>query len=175
MPPSGFGETPDFDDEAGLDEETGPDSRAAGAGDGRAQLLRPLTNDLIASVLNARGYVFYTDGEGDLVGRWDDNIVYFLRLGFAGELLQVRTMAATAFSIDEVPALYAFCNTWNHDRLWPKTFVHVNDDGSARIFGEVVTDLEQGVTPLQLDQLIHCGISSGCQLADAVAEWRGNR
>jgi len=81
-------------------------------------------------------------------------------------------MAATTFSIDDVPALYAFCNSWNHDRLWPKSFVHVNDDGSARVCGEVVADLERGVTAQQLDQLIGCGISTGCQMSEAVAELR---
>ena len=57
-----------------------------------------------------------------------------------------------------MPALYAFCNSWNHDRLWPKAFVHVDDDGQARVYGEVITDLERGVTPHQLDQLLDCGI-----------------
>ena len=139
---------------------------------GRPQRLQPLTNELIATVLNGRGYAFYTDQDGDLVGRWDNNLIYFFRRGAAGELLQVRTMAATTFSIDDVPALYAFCNSWNHDRLWPKSFVHVNDDGSARVCGEVVADLERGVTAQQLDQLIGCGISTGCQMSEAVAELR---
>jgi hypothetical protein len=141
-------------------------------GTGQLQTLQPLSNDLIGAVLSARGYTFYTDGDGDLVGRWDDNLIYFFRLGADGELLQVRTMAATTFPIDEVPALYAFCNNWNHDRLWPKAFVHVNDDGSARICGEVTADLAQGVTLYQLDQLINCGISTGCQLSETVAELR---
>jgi hypothetical protein len=139
---------------------------------GRWQTLQPLTNDLIAAVLGARGYTFYTDADGDLVGKWDENLIYFFRLGTDGDLLQVRTLSATTFSIDDVPELYAFCNTWNHDRLWPKAFVHVNDDGSARVCGEVVADLERGVTPHQLDQLINCGISTGCQMSEAVAELR---
>jgi hypothetical protein len=139
---------------------------------GQLQTLQPLTNDLIAAVLNARGYTFYTDSDGDLVGKWDDNLIYFFRLGKDGELLQIRTMAATTFSIDDVPALYAFCNAWNHDRLWPKAFVHVNDDGSARVCGEVVADLERGATLYQLDQLVGCGISTGCQMSEAVAELR---
>ena len=32
--------------------------------------------------------------------------------------------------------------------------MHVDDDGRARVCGEVVTDLERGVTPHQLDQLL---------------------
>jgi hypothetical protein len=46
----------------------------------------------------------------------------------------------------------------------------VGDDGSTGIYGEVTTDLECGVTTGQLDQLIACGISTGCALAEAVGE-----
>ncbi|MEV4757590.1 YbjN domain-containing protein [Micromonospora sp. NPDC049559] len=148
------------------------DTSDSPSGEGRLRTLQPLTHDLIAATLTARGYTFYTDSDGDLVGKWDDNLIYFFRLGTDGDLLQVRTLAATEFTIDDVPALHAFCNSWNHDRLWPKAYVHVNDDGSARVCGEVVADLERGVTPEQLDQLISCGISTGCQMSDAVAELR---
>ncbi|MFG3555593.1 YbjN domain-containing protein [Micromonospora sp. NPDC047557] len=130
--------------------------------------LRPLTDELVAAVLAARGRTVGRAVNGDLVGRFDDNLIWFLRLGVDGELLQVRTMVAPAFGIEQVPALYAFCNAWNHDRLWPKAFVHVDDGGQARIYGEVITDLERGVTPHQLDQLLDCGITAGCQLAVAV-------
>lgn len=150
----------------------GIEDKSEDARGGHPQTLQPLTNDLIAAVLAARDYTVYADAEGDLVGNWDDNLIYFFRVGGDRELLQVRTMAATSFSIDDVPALYAFCNAWNHDRLWPKAFVHVNDDGSARVCGEVIADLARGVTLPQLDQLINCGISTGCQMSAAVAELR---
>ncbi|MBM0239264.1 YbjN domain-containing protein [Micromonospora sp. ATA32] len=140
---------------------------------GDPRTLQRLTGELVAAVLRNRGYAFSTDDDGDLVGRWDDSLIWFFRLGAAGELLQVRTMAAPTFPIEHVPALYAFCNSWNHDRLWPKAFVHVDDDGRARVCGEVIADLEQGVTPHQLDQLLDCGISTGCQLATAVGQLPG--
>ncbi|MEV4542558.1 YbjN domain-containing protein [Micromonospora echinaurantiaca] len=149
--------------------EDGPDGPLAGS----PRELRPLTGELIAAVLGSRGYVVQRDPDGDLVGRWDDSLIWFLRLGAAGELLQVRTVAAPTFSIEHVPALYAFCNGWNHDRLWPKAFVHVDDDGRARVCGEVIADLERGVTPHQLDQLLDCGIATGCQLAAEVRRLPG--
>ncbi|MET8349388.1 MULTISPECIES: type III secretion system chaperone family protein [unclassified Micromonospora] len=140
---------------------------------GHPDALRPLTGELVAAVLAARGRPVGRAVNGDLVGRFDDNLIWFLRLGGDGELLQVRTLVAPTFSIEQVPALYAFCNSWNHDRLWPKAFVHVDDDGRARVCGEVITDLERGVTPHQLDQLLDCGISAGCQLAVAVGRLPG--
>ncbi|MFI7605416.1 YbjN domain-containing protein [Micromonospora sp. NPDC049366] len=149
--------------------EDGPDDPLAG----HPRSLRPLTGALIAAVLGNRGYAVTADPDGDLFGRWGDSLIWFLRLGEAGELLQVRTMVGPTFSIEQVPALYAFCNSWNHDRLWPKAFVHVDDDGRARVYGEVITDLERGVTPHQLDQLLDCGISTGRQLAAEVGRLPG--
>ena len=101
--------------------------------DGEVQTLAPLTNELIAQVLSARGYNFGTDDDGDIGGMWDDNLIWFFRRGSQGEMLQVPTLAAAEFTVDDVPRLYAFCNEWNHDRLWPKAFVHVNDDGCPRL------------------------------------------
>jgi hypothetical protein len=134
-----------------------------------AQLL-PLSAELITSVLTARGFAHFTDDDGDIGGRWHENLIYFFRLGDDREMLQVRTMTRSMFLIEDVPRLYAFCNAWNHDRLWPKAYVHVGDDGVARVIGEVLADLEKGVTVPQLDQVMACGIATGCQLSDAVAE-----
>ncbi|MET8908456.1 YbjN domain-containing protein [Micromonospora sp. NPDC004551] len=149
--------------------EDGPDGPLAG----HPQTLRPLTRELIAAVLLNRGYAVAEDADGDLVGRWGDSLIWFFRRGSAGELLQVRTVAAHRFGIEHVQDLHAFCNAWNHDRLWPKAFVHVADDGLAQVCGEVTTDLERGVTPHQLDQLVDCGVTTGCQLAAAVADLPG--
>ncbi|WP_262287407.1 YbjN domain-containing protein [Micromonospora sp. MA102] len=149
--------------------EDGPDGPLAG----HPQTLRPLTGELIAAVLANRGYAVTEDADGDLVGRWGDSLIWFFRRGTAGELLQVRTVTAHRFGIEQVPDLHAFCNAWNHDRLWPKAFVHVADDGLAQVCGEVTTDLERGVTPHQLDQLVDCGVTTGCQLAAAVADLPG--
>ncbi|EEP74046.1 hypothetical protein MCAG_04373 [Micromonospora sp. ATCC 39149] len=149
--------------------EDGPDGPLAG----HPGALRPLTDELIAAVLRHRGVTVAADPVGRLVGRWDDGLIWFLRIGAAGEILQVRTIAAPTFPIEYVPTLHAFCNAWNHDRYWPKAFVHVDDDGRALVCGEVIADLERGVTPHQLDQLLDCGISTGCQLAAAAGQLAG--
>ncbi|MFE9693191.1 YbjN domain-containing protein [Micromonospora sp. NPDC005806] len=144
--------------------EDGPDGPLAG----HPRALQPLTGGLLAAVLANRGYAVAEDADGDLVGRWAESQIWFHRRGADEELLQVRTIAGHRFGIQYLPALYAFCNAWNHDRLWPKAFVHVGEDGLAQVCGEVTTDLERGVTPHQLDQLIDRGISTGCQLAAEV-------
>jgi hypothetical protein len=131
---------------------------------------QPLSHDMIIAALNAREFAHFVDEDGDIGGNWQGCLIYFFRLGKEEEVLQVRTLTPTVFSTDDVPRLYAFCNAWNHDRLWPKAYVHTADDGVVRVVGEVVGDWEQGVTPEQLDQVMICGIATGCELADAVAE-----
>jgi hypothetical protein len=133
--------------------------------------LLPLSQDLIVSVLDARGFKYQVDADGDAYGLWEGNIIYFLRIGEKKEMLQVRTLTRAVFDIERVPALHGFCNAWNHDRLWPKAYVHVDDDGTARVVGEVLGDCERGVTVAQIDQVMTCGIATGCQLADAAAEY----
>ncbi|WP_434743281.1 YbjN domain-containing protein [Micromonospora sp. SH-82] len=140
---------------------------------GHPSTLRPLTDDLVAAVLAHRGYPVRTGPDGTRYARWGDTVVWFLRLGDAGELLQIRTVAAPTFDIHRVPQLHAFCDLWNHDQLWPKAFVHVDDAGRARVHGEVVTDLERGVTPHQLDRLVDRGVSAGRGLAAAVDDVPG--
>ncbi|WP_433532027.1 YbjN domain-containing protein [Micromonospora sp. CA-263727] len=149
--------------------EDGPDGPLAG----HPSTLRPLTRDLVAAVLANRGHAVTTEAGGDLVGRWADGHIWFLRAGDAGELLQVRTVAVHAFPVDRVPLLHEFCNTWNRDQFWPKAFVHVDDAGHARVCGEVIADLERGVTPHQLDRLLDQGISTGCRLAAEVGRLAG--
>lgn len=146
------------------------DDGPAGPLAGHPHTLRPLTGELLAAVLAVRGYACRPDDDGHLVGWLGDSLVWFRRLGRAGEVLQVRTVTAMSFDIERVPALRAFCNDWNHDHYWPKAFVEVDDGGRARICGEVSTDLERGVTPHQLDQLLDRGIAAGARLAAAVAE-----
>jgi Putative bacterial sensory transduction regulator len=130
--------------------------------------LPALSNEMIAAALDARGFTYSTDADGDIYGSWENNLIYFFRIGAAREMLQVRAMAQRQFGTDDVPRLYAFCNHWNHDRLFPKAYVHVADDGTARVVGEVVADWEQGVTAEQLDQVMICGIATGCQLSAEV-------
>jgi hypothetical protein len=134
------------------------------------QELQPLSNELIIAVLRARDFTHKVDDDGDILGNWQGTVIYFFRIGEKKELLQVRALTQRVFSTDDVPRLYSFCNHWNHDKLFPKAYVHVADDGAARVVGEVVADWEHGVTQDQLDQVMICGIATGCQLAEAVSE-----
>ena len=137
--------------------------------------MQPLTQEMITDALTARGFHFIIDEDGDIAGNFQGNLIYFFRLGENREMLQIRALVQHIFGMDDVRRLYEFCNAWNHDQLWPKAYVHVNDDGTVNVIGEVVADWEHGVTTEQLDQVVICGVATGCQLADAVAGLRQDR
>jgi hypothetical protein len=130
---------------------------------------------MITDALTARGFHYFVDEDGDVAGNFQGNLIYFFQLGTEREILQIRAMVQHVFGIDDVRRLYEFCNAWNHDRLWPKAYVHIQDDGTASVIGEVVADWEHGVSAEQLDQVVICGVATGCQLADAVAALRQDR
>ena len=113
--------------------------------------------------------------DGDVVGNFQGNLIYFFRLGENREMLQIRALVQHVFGIDDVRRLYEFCNAWNHDRLWPKAYVHTSDDGLVSVIGELVADWEKGVSQDQLDQVIICGIATGCQLSAAAGELKQNQ
>ncbi|MBO0869972.1 MAG: YbjN domain-containing protein [Micromonosporaceae bacterium] len=136
---------------------------------GRVEILRPLTRELVATVLDSNGYHHAVDEDGDIYGWWEQNLIYFL-LDQARETVQVRTRAHRVFPVQDVPRLYAFCNHWNQERFWPKAYLLVLEDQPVTVWGEVIARLAAGVTTEQLDRIVQCGIATGCDLAAAVAE-----
>jgi Putative bacterial sensory transduction regulator len=135
---------------------------------GQLETLRPLSNHLVTAVLDVRGDRYFTDDEGDVGGLWGENVIFFL-VDPEG-MLQIKGQVRREFTVEDIPRLYAFCNGWNHDRLWPKAYVHTFDDGATTVFGEVCTYLPHGVTIDQLGQLVECGIATIAGLADGVKE-----
>jgi hypothetical protein len=134
-----------------------------------------MTHEMITQSLKDRGFEFKIDEDGDILGNFEGNLIYFFRLGPEHEMLQVRTMSQHVFGMEDVNRLYEFSNSWNHDRLWPKAYVHVADDGVVSVIGELVADWEKGVTQEQLDQVLICGIATGCQLSAAAGELKQNQ
>ena len=132
--------------------------------------VQPLSNDMIKEALDARGFAYFLDADGDIAGNFQGNLIYFFRLGARQEMLQIRAMMQHVFAVEDVPKLYEFCNAWNRDQLWPKAYVQVTDDGQAIVIGEVSADWERGVTIEQLDQVLLCGIATGCRMSESLGE-----
>ncbi len=117
------------------------------------------------------GYAYFIDSDGDLGGLWRGRLFYFLLFGAQDEILQVRGQWNRDLTIERLEEILEFCNEWNTDRIWPKTYTRVRDNGMIQVFTEVTVDLEHGVTDDQLDQMLQCGLSTGSMFFDALDEF----
>jgi hypothetical protein len=130
----------------------------------------PLTIARIVEWFEDNGFSYFIDNDGDLGGLWRGRLFYFFLFGERSEILQVRGQWNREVSIERLEEILDACNEWNADRIWPKAYVRVRDNGMVHVISEVATDLEHGATDAQLGQLLHCGLSTGSMLFDAIDE-----
>jgi len=130
----------------------------------------PLTVARIVEWFEANQFNYFLDNDGDLGGLWRGRLFYFFLFGDDSEILQVRGQWNREVAIERLEEVLEACNEWNADRIWPKAYVRVRDNGRVHVVSEVATDLEHGVTDAQLAQLLHCGLSTGSMLFDAIDE-----
>ncbi|NMR19516.1 YbjN domain-containing protein [Cellulomonas fimi] len=130
----------------------------------------PVTVARILEWLQTNEFSYFVDSDGDLGGLWRGRLFYFFLFGDEAEILQVRGQWNREISIERLPEVLEACNEWNADRIWPKAYVRVRDNGMVHVISEVATDLERGVTDAQLAQLLHCGLSTGSMFFDAIDE-----
>jgi hypothetical protein len=101
--------------------------------------------------------------ETDLTGLWSGNQFWFMLLGPANDIVQVRGrwMRTLHMSLAR-PTLMAL-NDWNRERVWPKAYVRAEDERLA-IYAEISVDLGAGATDAQLHQILDSGVESGLGL-----------
>ncbi|MDO8107394.1 YbjN domain-containing protein [Isoptericola sp. b441] len=120
----------------------------------------PLSAERIRAWMDGRGYAWFVDRDGDTGGLWRGRLYYLFALGEDQEILQIRGQWNRSFSIERLTEVLEICNTWNAEKVWPKAYLRVRDDGSVHAICEVATELGAGVTDEQLGQLIECGLAS---------------
>lgn len=128
---------------------------------GTDDVLAPLSRDRVTDWLERSGFSYFIDSDGDVGGLWHGWLFYFLVLGERSEVLQVRGQWHRDLSIERLGEILEVCNEWNAERIWPKTYVRVRDDGSVVVCAEVTVDAGSMVGEAQLDQLLQCGLSTG--------------
>ena len=121
--------------------------------------LPPLTTARIAERLDARGSVYGTDKDGDLVGRWDGHPFWFMTMGREKEYLQVRGRWARQVPGTEFGNVLLGANAWSETMVWPKVFVRIEAEQVA-VYTEHTVDYEHGLTDEQLDLHLTVGIAS---------------
>jgi len=132
--------------------------------------LSAVSRDRIKARLDARGYNYGVDDDGDIGGRWDDHVFYFLLLGKDSEYLQVRGRWSRSLPASELGQALVLANDWNAGRIWPKVYVRVEEGDLLGIYTEHSVDYEPGLTDAQLDQHLGCAISTSLALFTSLDE-----
>ena len=128
----------------------------------------PVTRARVIEWITDYGYSYFIDSDGDVGGLWHSRLFYFLLFGAQTEILQVRGQWNREITIERVEEVLDFCNDWNTDRIWPKAYFRVRDNGMIQVYAEVSVDLEHGATDEQLDRLLSCGLSTSAMLFDTL-------
>ena len=90
--------------------------------------------------------------------------------GKEDELLCIRGNWRGQLPSEELANIAMICNTWNAERLWPKTYARVDNEGAVRVHTEHNVDFEQGVTDGQLSQQLQCAVSTSMSFYEQVNE-----
>lgn len=128
----------------------------------------PVTRARVIEWITDYGYSYFVDSDGDVGGLWHSRLFYFLLFGAQTEILQVRGQWNREITIERIEEVLDFCNDWNTDRIWPKAYFRVRDNGMIQVYAEVSVDLEHGATDEQLDRLLACGLSTSAMLFDTL-------
>ncbi|MDC4232258.1 YbjN domain-containing protein [Actinomyces sp. B33] len=129
----------------------------------------PVTQERLKEILSGQDWRWFVDSEGDLGGTWNDSQFYFLLTGKDKEILHIQSSWHRTVEIDDLERVRMFLLQWNHDRLWPKCYHRIMDNGEIRIYAENTVDWEHGATDEQLLQQIRCAIGTANGFYEALA------
>lgn len=128
----------------------------------------PVTRDRLVLLFEDQGWKYFIDNEGDLGGNWDTNLFYFMIRGTTDQVLHIQSMWHVTPDMDRLEEIRFFLDTWHRDRLWPKCFHRITDEGRIRVFAEHNVDFEHGATDEQLFDQVQCGLSTALQLYESL-------
>lgn len=135
--------------------------------------LPAISQERIKALFDRDDIKYFVDSEGDLGGMWDNNVFYFMLRGEMGEILFVQGRHNQTIPISRLEEVREIINAWNRDKIWPKAYYRVNDEGSITVFGDHASDWEDGVTDEQLNLTITCALSTTHRLFATIAEELG--
>ncbi|MCL2464816.1 MAG: YbjN domain-containing protein [Micrococcales bacterium] len=128
----------------------------------------PVTPARVAAWMAENNFSYFVDSDGDLGGMWRGRLFYFFLFGDHSEILQVRGQWQREVTIERMTEILQICNEWNAERIWPKAYVRVRDNGHVHVISEMALDLEHGATDAQLHRALLCGLSTGSVFFDTL-------
>lgn len=145
-------------------------ARELGVAERSEELPTPVTPARIAAWMADNDFSYFVDNDGDLGGLWRGRLFYFFLFGEQAEILQVRGQWHREVAIERLEEVLDLCNEWNADRIWPKAYTRVRDNGLVQVYTEVTVDLEFGANDDQLADVLQCGLSTASVFFDSLDE-----
>ena len=129
----------------------------------------PRSRQRVEAALDRHGWHYRIDDDGDITGRWDDDIITFMLRGEDDEMLNVLGYMSEDLPMGRLDEVRYALEEWHRGHLWPTCFWRDNEDAGLTfsVGGAVAVDYEHGVTDDQLDLHLSCAISTvGSAMAD---------
>ena len=107
----------------------------------------PLSQQRLRAALDRHDWHYQIDDEGDITGRWDDDIITFMLRGDHGEVLNVLGYMYEDLPIGQLDEVRYALEEWHRAHLWPTCFWRDNEDTGLIFFvsGAVAVDYEHGI------------------------------
>ncbi len=117
--------------------------------------LTPLTMQRVKEAFESESWTYRVDSDGDVASSWQQGYYFVTLQGKQQEILHVRGQWRGELTAEQYAQAVEVCNTWNTEKLWPKTYARRTDDG-VRLNVELNVDFEEGVTDEQLSRQLNC-------------------
>ena len=130
---------------------------------------QPFSKERWDGVLKSLEINFALDDDQDRFADWENMRVWFLVEGNNNDLMAMRSMWDVRPPIESYDFLVEALNSWNRDHFWPKASV-VRGEEQLGVFGDLVIDIETGVSDDFLRQQVRCMVGTSGQLYEFLAE-----
>lgn len=130
---------------------------------------QPFTKERWDAVLKSLEINFALDDDQDRFADWETMRVWFLVEGNNNDLMAMRSMWDIRPPISSYDFIVEALNSWNRDHFWPKASVTRGEEYLG-IFGDLVIDIETGVSDDFLRQQVRCMIGTSGQLYEFLTE-----
>jgi hypothetical protein len=135
-----------------------------------SEQLQPLSKDRVKAALDRESWNYGVDEDGDIGGGWEAASFYFFVTGQNDELFCIRGAWRGKLEGSQFTRAIELCNEWNSQKLWPKTYARLDEEGMVRLHTEHNVDFEQGVSDGQISQQLLCAINTANAFYDTLNE-----
>lgn len=128
--------------------------------------ITPISIPRINELLERRDLHVLHDEDGDIRIPFPATNLLVCLAGDENQVLRVTGRWNVNVPIHARQRLLDEISDWNRAHHWPTCSIYTDDSGNCRVGAEVDSPVESGLTQAQLDQFLHCSISTILQFLE---------